>query len=1083
MNLLDLEIDATQGATAAARALHRHTNHDLTRPVVAYVADHAADHPEDIAVRDSREEISYAELLRRARRLAGVLRDADAAGRIVAVTGTRSANVVAAFLAIELAGAVYLPLDVEWPERRQRDVLRRSGAAIVLVPSTGLDTDAVGRRAASGLDCVVVLYDAEPVEPWSGDALLSSLDQLRYVVYTSGSTGLPKGALVEHRGMLNHLLAKIEDLALTRADRVTQTAPLGFDISLWQMLAPLVVGAQVEIIDDDIARDPARLVAELQQREITVTETVPTLLQLITEELRHRPVPLANLRWMLATGEELYPAVARGWLRTVPHCRLMNAYGPTECSDDVTHHVVTLAHTEASRLSIGSPIANTSLYVLTESEGRWRSCDVNETGELFVGGVGVGRGYLNDPERTAGTFFKDPFTPGGRLYRTGDLVRRTPEGTLEYFGRVDRQVKVAGVRMELGEIEAVLHTHPAVSACAVRIWRPTAGAGLLARETSFAEADPPARVVAYVTGDPAGLDPDALNTYCAERLPLTMVPKTFEVVPAIPLSHNGKVDYDALPAPARLGSAVTRMEYVSPVGEVEFAVAEAMGSVLETRIGRDDSFARLGGDSLRGMRVASTLRARGYQVTLRDILTAQTPRAVAARTTRISAEGPVRRDGHAPSGVRRRMATPYQAYLYDSWLQAKENPAFSYQGSLRMTGPVDLERLTRAWEALLTENPVLTARWFTEGTFLVHEFPAWDVPLPSPIDLSALNEQERDQLYRNAALAAATEPFDLAGAPPLRVQLFRFGDGEHRLLLTMHEIVLDGWGVTLLVDRLAELYGEATAGGRDEDRAHRYDDYLAWQEASLQDKDRSEAWARWRQTTAGQTAPTLFDRGTPDDQPTFRSSVLEHLISAERMDAVRMTCGAYGLTPFMVLLGAYTLALCTARNRDEITVLAPIANRDAPEQSNVLAFLLNFLALRIAVKPDDTVQTFLLRLKEVVANAYAVADCPTAWMCDSDTEFDVVLNLLTYPARRVEVKGVEFGYTVLDHGYTKTPCVLYGQEHWSGGLVLQLAYQEGVVNEAVAGEIVDRTTTAVDLLTGPGDTALGSIDPATGRSL
>jgi amino acid adenylation domain-containing protein len=336
---------------------------------------------------------------------------------------------------------------------------------------------------------IVWSEDAADCPPWQGAPRLHSLDQPRYVLFTSGSTGRPKGAVVEHQGMINHLVAKVVDLDLTDADVIAQTAPLGFDISIWQMLCPLIIGGQVHVVGDEVGHDPVAFAQAVDTQRITVVELVPTMVRHLLDDLAtHHDLlrgasggtdsgaSLAGLRWMLATGEELPTEVARRWLDAMPHARLLNAYGPTECSDDVTHHVVTHADLGLLRLPIGTPVINTQLYVLRSDDddadaehGVWRACDLDETGELFVGGSGVGRGYLGDEERTRAAFFQDPFaeTLTGRLYRTGDAVRLLPQGVLQYLGRVDRQVKISGVRMELGEIEAVLQRHPSVGAVAV----------------------------------------------------------------------------------------------------------------------------------------------------------------------------------------------------------------------------------------------------------------------------------------------------------------------------------------------------------------------------------------------------------------------------------------------------------------------------------------------------------------------------------------------------------------------------------------------------------------------------------------
>lgn len=468
--LPELEISAGEVGRARRLALSRTHEVDLSAPVISRVERIAAggDRP---AVRDETRALGYAGLAAEARRIAFLMeREGVRPGSVVAVGGVRSVTVIAAFLAIELIGAVYVPADAGWPAKRVGDVLEQSGAVLLFATDRGEVTPALAEGAAAAGVRVVRAREADGCPPWEGEARLEGLDQPRYMLFTSGSTGRPKGAVVEHQGMVNHLYAKIVDLDMTDRDVVAQTAPLGFDISIWQMLCPLVNGGQVHVVSDEVSYDSVAFADAVDGQGITIVELVPTMVRLLLDDLAaHGGARLSGLRWMLATGEELPTEVARRWLLEMPHAGLVNAYGPTECSDDVTHHIVTLGDLELLRLPIGTPVINTDLYVLRKEDDGWYACEPGETGELFVGGHGVGRGYLGDPARTREAFFRDPFGPSltSRLYRTGDAVKVLPQGALQYLGRVDRQVKIAGVRMELGEIEAVLQRHPSVGAVAV----------------------------------------------------------------------------------------------------------------------------------------------------------------------------------------------------------------------------------------------------------------------------------------------------------------------------------------------------------------------------------------------------------------------------------------------------------------------------------------------------------------------------------------------------------------------------------------------------------------------------------------
>ncbi|MEV5431603.1 amino acid adenylation domain-containing protein [Streptomyces sp. NPDC052701] len=514
----------------------RHTRAlDTGTALLDHVIGHSERDPDRPAVVDGDRTVSYQELLGRVAATRDALSTAGVRpGDVVATVGSRSVHTPVVFLALEALGASYLPLDQNWPEVRVRDVLGRSRARL-LVDYSGGTAHAARAAAVTGKTDILLLPEsnaqAATLPSRSGDRS----HEVRYTIFTSGTTGRPKGAVVEHQGMLNHLWAKATDLDLGPDDAVAFTAPLVFDISVWQMLCPLLVGGRLVVVGDDAMRLPRWLIDVLDTAAVTVVELVPTVIGWLADHLSRvggeRGLP--SLRWLLSTGEELYPAVAERALGVLPHVSIVNAYGPTECSDDVTHHVVTAADLTGVRLPVGIPVANTALYVLVEEteSGRWRAAEPGESGELFVGGTGVGLGYLNDPDATNRAFFRDPFdatSATGRLYRTGDLAR-VDNGVVYYLGRSDRQVKVSGVRMELGEIEVVLSRHPAVDQCAV----------VVSGEGEHGEL-----VAHYSVRTPvsATVLQEALNA----QLPAAMVPRRWREWDALPLTHNGKIDHRSL---------------------------------------------------------------------------------------------------------------------------------------------------------------------------------------------------------------------------------------------------------------------------------------------------------------------------------------------------------------------------------------------------------------------------------------------------------------------------------------------------------------------------------------------------------
>jgi amino acid adenylation domain-containing protein len=568
--------------------------------------------PDAVAVTEGGSFVTYRELNARANRMARSLRDAGARPeQLVALFAERGTDYLTAILGIFKAGAAYLPLDITAPPQRLSRVVARSRCSLLLVSRSLLLAandllpelqQALDEAGAS--DCPpIMLLD----ELWAGDGDPGDLpacvrpDNLAYVIYTSGSTGEPKGAMVEQRGMINHLLAKVADLKIGRGDVVAQTAPPSFDISVWQFLAPLLAGARVLIARDEEARDPRLLPQLLARESVTIFEAVPTLLRAvfgIAASAAALP-PLPALRWLLATGEELPVALCRDWLAQYPHAHIVNAYGPTECSDDVTHGFIAYAPDEFERRApIGLPVANLQIYVLDE----WQApVPQGVAGELHVGGVGVGRGYVGDGARTAEAFVPDSLSgaSGARLYRTGDLARHRgcsgQSGGLEYLGRVDRQLKVRGYRIEPGELETALLKHPAVREAAVVAREGAAGGG--------------PRLVAYVVvAEGQEVASWELRAHMQGLVAEPVVPQAFITLAQMPLTPGGKINRRALPEPD-LSQMQTREAYIAPRNSVEEEVAKIFAGILNVeRVGVRDNFFELGGHSLAATELALKVR-------------------------------------------------------------------------------------------------------------------------------------------------------------------------------------------------------------------------------------------------------------------------------------------------------------------------------------------------------------------------------------------------------------------------------------------------------------------------------------------
>ncbi|OLU26329.1 non-ribosomal peptide synthetase [Pseudomonas sp. PA15(2017)] len=570
-----------------------------------------AAHPQRIAAACQGEHWSYAELDRRANRLAhGLLAAGVQPDQPVALLAERSLALLGMINGTFKAAAGYLPLDPAHPRQRLAQVVETSGTSVLVCSAACRELaeellDELG--CAGGRPRLLVWEEVQRSDvEHSSPGLAVSGQHLAYVIYTSGSTGVPKGVAVHQAGMLNNQLSKLPYFGLDEQAVIAQTASQSFDISVWQFLAAGLCGARVEIVPDVIAHDPSALLRHVRDSGISVLESVPSLIQGLLAE---PPAELGRLRWLLPTGEAMPPELARQWLARYPGIGMVNAYGPAECADDVALYPVDTASCTSSYLPIGTPTDNNRLYLLDDE---LRPVAARAQGELFIAGTGVGRGYLGDPKRTAASYLPDPFGAAGqRLYRSGDLARRRDDGVLEYVGRVDHQVKIRGYRIELGEIEARLRQRADIRDAAVATQQTASGHYL----------------VGYVVARDEAPDFEAIKAQLALHLPEYMVPRHWQALQSLPLNPNGKLDRKALPAMAFSASQA----YQAPVGELESTLARIWGEVLGAeRVGATDNFFDLGGHSLLATQIASRVQqALQRSVPLRAMFECSTVRELA----------------------------------------------------------------------------------------------------------------------------------------------------------------------------------------------------------------------------------------------------------------------------------------------------------------------------------------------------------------------------------------------------------------------------------------------------------------------
>ncbi|MGW4466815.1 amino acid adenylation domain-containing protein [Micromonospora sp. NPDC004704] len=759
--------------------------------LVERIRAHAEARPEAVAVVDDGQAVGYAALVGRASALTRRLRAHEVGSNsLVAVLGDPGVRFIVSALGVLGAGAAMIPLDTRAPVGRTAGLLADSGVRTLLVgPECRELAEEIVTSSAHHLDLIMADDAVDPAGALT--PLWGREDDLAYVIFTSGSTGRPKGAMVHRRGMVNHLLAKVDDLELTAADLVVQNAPLTFDIAIWQMFAALIVGGRVRVVPRETAADPELLMNLVRREAVTVLEVVPSLLRAALDswDSGAPEIGLPELRWMVVTGEALPADLCVRWLARYPDIVMVNAYGPTECSDDVTHAFIAGPDDlPDGRVAIGRAVRNTRLYVLDDS---LRPVPPGGRGELYVGGVGVGRGYLGDPTKTAATFLADPFADedGARMYRTGDRVMSRSDGQLEFVERRDNQVKVRGHRIELGEVEAVLRGLPDVSDVVVDV-RP--------------DANGQKRLVAWVVGV---TDPSTLRAYAAGVLPDYMVPAVFVALDALPLTANGKVDRKALPAPS---ARTTTGRAARTPGEqvLRDLFAEVLGV---PDVGIDDSFFDLGGDSIVSIQLVSRARRAGLLITPQEIFRHKTAGGLAAVARRANPTGvELAQQGTGP--------VPLTPIMH--WLREHGGPMAAYQQSMVLRVPADLDpdHLASALQALVDHHDLLRAR--IEGSA-----GAWSMTVAASgtvsaaemltrVDVAHLGDERLTTVVTDERLAAQARLAPSAGVVVQAVWLDAGAGRAGRLILMLHHLIVDGVSWRILVPDLLVAWRAVSTGTR-----------------------------------------------------------------------------------------------------------------------------------------------------------------------------------------------------------------------------------------------------------------------------
>ena len=985
------------------------------RPVTLLFEEQVRRNPEATAIVCEDRRLSYGELNARANQLARHLRSLGVESEsLVGICIDRSVEMAVGILGILKAGAGYLPLDPEYPRERLAFMIEDAKPAVVLT-KTELKADLPANT-------LVVLFDTEAgvIAQQSTENLdeTPSPVDLAYVIYTSGSTGQPKGVMIEHSNISNYVLALNHELQIEPHDIYLHTASIAFSSSRRQLLLPLSQGATVIIANSDQRKDPIALFQMIKRRSVTVMDAVPsfwrnctTILESLDED--ERRVLLDNrLRLMLSASEPLSTEIPRTWMAAFNHpAHHVHMFGQTETAGIVCLFKVPREFDGQNYVPIGHPIANTEVRILNEKQER---CAIDEAGELYIGGAGVGRGYLNRPDLTAEKFID---LCGTRFYRTGDWARLGADGRIEFAGRRDQQVKLRGFRVELGEIEAALSQHPGVRECAV-----------VARNGHKHIEN---RLLAYYVRRNGVVDKNELRSFMNSRLPDYSVPSIFVELKALPLSANGKVNRLALPEPAQSRAGVSAT-FVAPQSNLESRLANIWAEVLHTdQIGRDDNFIELGGHSLLAAQIIARIR-RELKVEAPISLLLEQPTIASLAASLSDCESSAAdssllrfdRNGTAPLSFNQQ-----QFWLLDQ--SSTNRSAYNVRAAVRINGPLCVAKLQDSIDAIVARHEVLRTQILEhDGVAIQSIAPSVSLPL-ALADLSTLAELDTDDAVQRALNEESARPFDLSRAPLMRTGLLKLEKERHVLVLTLHHIICDAWSIDLLLRELLTTYrslikdNSATATAL----PIQYADFALWQRSDIRAETFANQIEYWKKELAGAPKETELpvDYARPV-KPTFAGGRVTATLSREVADALRQLSRSEGATMFMTLLVAFQTLLLRYTGQEDLLVGAPVAGRSTIETENLIGAFVNTIVLRGDLTGNPTFREMLSRGRRTSLAAFANQDVPFERVVEElkperkanqTPLFQVMFSYQNVAEREFEADGATFTYLKIPNDFAK----------------------------------------------------------------
>ncbi len=916
--------------------------------------------PDAIALVFEESQLSYAALNQHANQLAHYLR-AQGVGPdvLVGLYVERSLEMIVGLLGILKAGGAYVPLDPTYPTDRLNFMLQDTHVPLVLT-SQKLRSQLPAEQMS--LICLDSDWRVIAQQPTTNPLHITQPQHLAYVIYTSGSTGKPKGVLVPHQSVCAILTASIQACAIGQQERIAQCASFNFDASVLEIFLALLSGSTLGLLSAEIIASGVALTSLMQYQAITALCVTPSHLEILSA------AELPDLQTLLIGGETCPAQTLARW---ATGRRFLTVYGPTEASIQATWLQRTAPYLPGS--PIGQPLANVQIYLL---DAYLQPVPIGVPGALYIGGVGVVRGYLHRPDLTAERFIPDPFsaTPGQRLYATGDLARYGVDGTIEFLGRQDGQVKLRGHRIELGEIEGVLSQHSLVRQSVVVL----KGKDTLEKQ-----------LVAYVVLDrtessTAGTSSE-LRSYLQENLPDYMLPSHFVQLDALPLTPNGKVDRNALPQPGRERQEEVGDILIAPRNPIEEMLVIIWADLLELdQVSTADNFFELGGHSLLATQVITRLIDQvGVEIPLQTLFEEPTLAGLAARVQEVLQQEAeympppivaVTRDQPLP------LSFAQQRLWFFNQLEA-DSSIYNMPVALRLQGPLVVEALQQSWQEVIQRHEVLrTTFGFDNGEAVQRTRLSWqEEDIFKLTDLSHWLERAQEQEVQWWIKQEALQIFDLTRGPLVRMHVLKLAQESHILFVTMHHIISDGWSMDILLKEITTLYNAFVQGKPSPltPLPVQYADFAVWQRNWLQGEVMEKELSYWKQQLAGM--PKLTELPLDHSRPTIQRYQGERqstMFPPELTQRLRELSRQEGVTLFMTLLSSFLVLLWRYSGQDDLVIGTPIANRNRLELEGLIGFFANTLILRTSLVGDPTFRELLVRVRASTLGAYSHQDVP-----------------------------------------------------------------------------------------------------------